>query len=635
MAIKLKLEHTHSQSLYPSPFTPMKHFLLSLLIFINSGAFAQDPDKTVTLKASGSGTSQGQAKNNALRSAVEQAYGAFISSKTEILNDQVVADEIVSVASGNIQSFKILEEQHTDSLDFCLLEAVVSISKLTSFAQSKGYAVEVQGGLFAMNMKQKQLNESAEIVVMRNALTTAQELMLRGFDYSVKTKEPVVNDALKGDWKINTEIWSVTNQNYQKAEEIIKSTLKNIALTPQELNEYKSLGKKTYAVKYHQFASGEITEYNLRTSDALWALIRLTFKIPTFTQMYVLSDGIKPDIYGIEADCKTWATITYPQPALQKMILQYVKYKGINGEFYVPGSEYENYSNRTPLRKIIYEWDNYAQYMPLLHVNKLDYFEFNSPRVISQSNIDLIYTMDEIQKLNIIEAAPVNNDAVIQKIKIKSKFKPDIQRDYILRNDQLCECNSSNPNDCARQEKFNGYNCCCKVNNFKILKHFEDNWKIWYLQNINNSENTNETQSKMRPGTYCVQVLYLTETDGSVNAWLMKGELDGMSNELNDFLDPSKYRDNYTNWVNNNIFCPELQKGYPYGYRYWLAREKKQNYIINQEEYKVISRYITEESKNVSNYPTSIYSYQEYSDSQKIELKARDIRMEYLFIHVN
>ncbi len=47
--------------------------------------FAQEPSKDVTITASGSGKTMEEAKQAALRSATEQAFGAFISSKTEIL----------------------------------------------------------------------------------------------------------------------------------------------------------------------------------------------------------------------------------------------------------------------------------------------------------------------------------------------------------------------------------------------------------------------------------------------------------------------------------------------------------------------------------------------------------------------
>ena len=93
----------------------MKPIIKSILIscfcaFSMQIAYAQDAEKTVTIVVSGSGKTQDDAKQSALRSAIEQAFGAFISSKTEILNDQVVADQIASVANGNIQSFSVLNE---------------------------------------------------------------------------------------------------------------------------------------------------------------------------------------------------------------------------------------------------------------------------------------------------------------------------------------------------------------------------------------------------------------------------------------------------------------------------------------------------------------------------------------------
>ena len=65
-------------------------------------------ERTITITVSGSGKTQDEAKQSALRSAIEQAFGTFISAKTEILNDQVISDQITSVASGNIQAYDIL-----------------------------------------------------------------------------------------------------------------------------------------------------------------------------------------------------------------------------------------------------------------------------------------------------------------------------------------------------------------------------------------------------------------------------------------------------------------------------------------------------------------------------------------------
>ena len=131
----------------------MKKLLIILLIFQSITIFAQE-DKTVTLTVSGTGKTLEEAKTNALRSAIEQAFGAFISSKTEILNDNLVKDEIVSVANGNVQKYDIVSQVELQNIGYAItLSATVSISKLTSFAESKGVEVEFKGGMFAQNIK--------------------------------------------------------------------------------------------------------------------------------------------------------------------------------------------------------------------------------------------------------------------------------------------------------------------------------------------------------------------------------------------------------------------------------------------------------------------------------------------------
>ena len=56
-------------------------------------------NKTTTIVVTGQGKTKYEAQQNALRNAIEQAFGAFISSKTEVLNDSLVKDEIVSVSN--------------------------------------------------------------------------------------------------------------------------------------------------------------------------------------------------------------------------------------------------------------------------------------------------------------------------------------------------------------------------------------------------------------------------------------------------------------------------------------------------------------------------------------------------------
>ena len=64
----------------------------------------------VTLVASGKASDSEKAITIALRSAIEQAYGTFVSANTTILNDELVKDEIVTISNGNIKSYEVLSD---------------------------------------------------------------------------------------------------------------------------------------------------------------------------------------------------------------------------------------------------------------------------------------------------------------------------------------------------------------------------------------------------------------------------------------------------------------------------------------------------------------------------------------------
>lgn len=229
----------------------MKSILKSVIIvfvfiFSIQTAHAQDSDKTVTLTVSGTGKTIEEAKTNALRSAIEQAFGAFISSKTEILNDNLIKDEIVSVANGNVQKYDVVSQVELPKIGYAItLSATVSISKLTSFAESKGVVVEFKGGLFAINIKLKELNEKAEYKAIRNLSTTLLDMLQESYDYNLTVSEPKF-DSNNKNYKINFRISAVENKNYEIFINYFISTVNKIALTEAEASEFQNTGKQTY-----------------------------------------------------------------------------------------------------------------------------------------------------------------------------------------------------------------------------------------------------------------------------------------------------------------------------------------------------------------------------------------------------
>ena len=265
--------------------------IIGLFVFQQQIVFAQDADKTVAITVSGSGKTQEEAKQSAFRSAIEQAFGAFISSKTEILNDQVVADQIASVANGNIQSFSILNEsQLPDGSWGITLKALVSVSKLTSFVESKGISIEIKGGLFALNIKQQKLNEEGEIKAICEMVGLLHEPMQMAFDYNIKSGEPKSLDPENKNWEIALNVTATTNKNIDFCANYLINTLAALSLSSEEVSSYQSLKKAVFPVVINY--NGVDKTIYLRKKSSIKALNTLTNQWEFYTRLFTVESGM-------------------------------------------------------------------------------------------------------------------------------------------------------------------------------------------------------------------------------------------------------------------------------------------------------------------------------------------------------
>lgn len=225
----------------------MKQLLLIVLFSLVTVAFAQD-DKTVTLIVSGQGKTQDEAKQAALRNAIEQAFGVFISSKTEILSDNLIKDEVISLSNGNIQKFDILSEaQLPNGVFSSTLRADVAISKLSSFIESKGFNVEIKGSLFAFNIEQQKLMEESEYKCVKNFVDTYGSISKMIYDYTIsKNGEP--QNSRGDNWIIPLVVEVKFNKNVDLIKDNLFKMLNSISLTNKGANDYLQLNKNVYPV---------------------------------------------------------------------------------------------------------------------------------------------------------------------------------------------------------------------------------------------------------------------------------------------------------------------------------------------------------------------------------------------------
>jgi hypothetical protein len=269
----------------------MKHVILLFALIISTCLYAQEPEKTVTITVSGSGKTQDEAKQSALRSAIEQAFGAFISSKTEMLNDKVVADQMTSVANGNIKSFSILtESQLPDNSWGVTLKAVVSVSKLTSFVEAKGLAIEIKGGMFALNIKQQLLNEQGEVKAVCEMVGLLHEPMQTSFDYVIKSSDPKSLDAESKYWEIPLVVTATANKNMDFCANYCIKTLAALSLSAEEVTSYKSLNKAVFPVNINY--KGVAKTFYLRKERSIIALNTLSKQWKFYTRLFKVQSGM-------------------------------------------------------------------------------------------------------------------------------------------------------------------------------------------------------------------------------------------------------------------------------------------------------------------------------------------------------
>lgn len=203
---------------------------------------------SITLVETGISSNKDEATKIALRSALEEAYGTFVSSNTTIVNDNITRDEIVSISTGNIQSYKELSCNKIGNDYHVQVQATVSIGKLIEYAQSKGASAELAGATFAMNEKIKQLNKENERKAMNHL---KQELILfeknnHLYDYSIEVAEPVKY----GDkYYVCSTVKCTPNKNFDTFYDILRNGLNALgAREKDDENKYVHQFKYDY---YH------------------------------------------------------------------------------------------------------------------------------------------------------------------------------------------------------------------------------------------------------------------------------------------------------------------------------------------------------------------------------------------------
>ncbi|MDE6048186.1 MAG: hypothetical protein K2G09_00635 [Paramuribaculum sp.] len=154
----------------------------------------KNPNEEITLTVSSDGLTKDDAVKNALRLAIEQAYGAFVSANTTILNDEVVKDEIVTISNGAIKEYKIISEaQKPDGSGYIVTaNATVSLPQLITYAKNHGSECEFAGNTFGMQMKLWEIEKENELRALENLKLQVETLLPQMINWEIEVGQPSI-----------------------------------------------------------------------------------------------------------------------------------------------------------------------------------------------------------------------------------------------------------------------------------------------------------------------------------------------------------------------------------------------------------------------------------------------------------
>ena len=106
--------------------------LLSTGITVARWIHETSSEKVLYVEVIGEGSTIDQARQQGFRLAVEHAVGTVVASETEVRNDRLARDEIITYASGYVDRFEVVEQQRVGNRVLVNMKVWVRPSKIAN-----------------------------------------------------------------------------------------------------------------------------------------------------------------------------------------------------------------------------------------------------------------------------------------------------------------------------------------------------------------------------------------------------------------------------------------------------------------------------------------------------------------------
>jgi hypothetical protein len=264
-----------------------KSFLLIFYLILLDGIVSAQEVAQVT----GMGNSCTEARNDALRNAVNTANGSMIFSNTEIKNDSLISDEINMLTSGNILKYEEIKPcSFKDGRWEIQLKVTVSKTELKKYIEGRGKSVAISGELLKQKIEQEISSKTSELNLIQALILQLETISKNPFDYEISIGEVTIRDGKYCD--LPAEINIKTNINLYNAFLKLTRELDEISVSSMD----QTFRTKTMKEPNHQIQINS-NIYVLRNKESVDYIRQFYTRLLSKINNYVVVDGCFNEMY--------------------------------------------------------------------------------------------------------------------------------------------------------------------------------------------------------------------------------------------------------------------------------------------------------------------------------------------------
>lgn len=213
------------------------YFFLLFYIVFSPSVYAVEPANVVTVISTGIGVDPEGAKTNAIRNAIEQVVGTYITSETIIKNDDLIADQILGYSGGFVKESRIISQgKSPDGLFTAKIETQVVATKLKNKLQELNVVgKEMDGESFFGEAESRVRQQVARANVLGDVFRKYPQA---AYTFDIGKPKIISTNSASNKAKVQIPVSIRFDEKYIKKLEEVLHNVSNVELANVELSKF-------------------------------------------------------------------------------------------------------------------------------------------------------------------------------------------------------------------------------------------------------------------------------------------------------------------------------------------------------------------------------------------------------------